>query len=345
MTEKTLKKLNEGLTVGAYPSAELLVARSGKIIFHECVGNFPDKKNHFFDLASLTKPLCTAFLTMIFFQEHKIDLEDTVAKFFPTKILNNTTIRELLNHTSGLVDWKPFYEQNKINILKSILQDPDCFKTPGKTIYSDLGFILLGAILEKIGGERLHLLFEKQIAKKLGLQEKIFFIPLDQKNILDKKIFLPTDNCTFRKKIIQGEVMDLNAWAVGGVAGHAGLFASAKAIHKILCEWGKAKSGQSKIIAKNTFEKFCLPNLGRNPSERYFTLGFDTPTMDASQSGKKFSKNSIGHLGYSGTSFWWDLDKDFWIIFLTNRWCGPKNPDAFKKFRPELHDAIIDELV
>lgn len=134
--------------------------------------------------------------------------------------------------------------------------------------------------------------------------------------------------------------MDENAWVMGGVSGHAGLFGEAKAVHAILNEWRRARLGQSTIISPGTFESFCTPEMPRILDKRDFTLGFDTPTLPGSQAGEKISPNAIGHLGYAGTSFWWDLDRDAWIILLTNRAMPSRSNELIKKMRPLLHDAI-----
>lgn len=352
MTKKIISKLNEGVETEVFPTAELFVSSKGKEIFHHCVGHFPNQDRYHFDLASLTKPLSTAILSMIFFQKKKLDLDATVSDFFSTGTIDSVKIRQLLNHTSGLRDWSPFYsqlldqnpilvEENKEHILQSLLHDDNYCLAPGRFLYSDLGYMLLGFILENIGKDSLDHLFEKHIATKLKINKKAFFIPLNENCPVEKTECIPTEHCSLRKRIIQGEVMDKNCYILGGVTGHAGLFSDAKTVNKILLELRKASLGKSQLIQKETFELFCQPDPNRKWDKLFFTLGFETPTRGISQSGKLFSKNSIGHLGYSGTSFWWDLDRDFWVIFLSNR-CMP-NCKNFKiqKYRPKLYDVVV----
>ena len=197
-----------------------------------------------------------------------------------------------------------------------------------QVLYSDLGYIVLGKILEKAYQTNLKNLFFKKIATPLHLEDAIFFCP----NKIQKS------QCVFSEKNRKSVVQDCNAKTLGGACGHAGLFGTAKAIHNILREFRKASFGKSKFISKKSFVTFCKPDPKRRVSERVFTLGFDTSTQPGSLSGKFFSKNSIGHLGYTGTSFWWDLEKDVWIILLTNRLYFGGQPESF---RPQIHDHLI----
>lgn len=348
MNQVLRNKLDEGISQQVFPSAELLCASEGKIVHHEKVGK-TSQNDLYFDLASLTKPLCTALLTMIFCEKKIISLDDKVGKFFATQTLDEITVRQILSHTSGLIDWAPLYadkismpnpdfEKNRSIILDLILKDDYFLRDSGKTVYSDIGYILLGALLETAGRARLHQLFETHITNPLHLSDKIFFVPLTEVRRHAADQFIETEFCPFRNRVIQGEVMDKNSYAMGGVTGHAGLFSTAETIHQLLSELRRASLGQSSLLTKDSFDLFCRPDLGRNWQQAGFTLGFDTPTQGKSQSGSQFSKNSIGHLGYSGTSFWWDLDKDLWIILLTNR-CMPNRKNfKIQQFRPELYD-------
>ena len=138
--------------------------------------------------------------------------------------------------------------------------------------------------------------------------------------------------------------MDDNCFAMGGVCGHAGLFGTATDIHKILLELKQAQLGQSAFLKNETFKTFCLPDENRKSRQFYFTLGFDTPTQGLSQSGSQMSPQTIGHLGFSGTSFWWDLQKNTWIILLTNRCYPDRKNFKISDFRPQFHDFILKTL-
>ncbi|OVE80855.1 hypothetical protein BVY03_05175 [bacterium K02(2017)] len=356
MTQKIQNKILAGVTDKVFPQAELLVAQRGEILLHEFAGTFNDVAKAKFDLASLTKPLCTAMLCMALYQDNKISLDDTLEHYFITHIQNQITVRHLLNHTSGLVDWVPFYAnmifqknanyaQNNQKILDLILLDDNMDRYPQKTHYSDIGYILLGALIERAGNLPLTELFKKYIADPLNISDRMFFVPVNEKQSAYKKEdFVPTVDCLLRQRLIQGEVMDRNCYVMGGVSGHAGLFSDAFTIHRVLNELRLAKLAKSTLIQKKTFDLFCLPDLKRVWDDYYFTLGFDTSTRSVSQSGTLFSKNTIGHLGYAGTSFWWDIERDFWVILLTNRCMPDRKNTKIRSFRPELHDLIVREL-
>lgn len=350
-------RLKDGVLTGVFPNAELLVCKKGQILLHEYAGSFNDETRALFDLASITKPLCTAMLFMQAHQNGDICLDDKVQTIFRVDTLQNITIRQLLNHTSGLIDWAPFYAEmiqqesidflaNKKKIINLIINDDNMDRLPKATHYSDIGYILLGAVLEIVYKDSLDELFKRFVTDPLGLKNRLFFIPLfqDSRNSYHKEDFVSTVNCTLRKKVVRGEVMDRNCYVMGGVSGHAGLFSDATSIHKMLLELKTAARGKSSFIDKETFDLFLRPDLTREWNQFYYTLGFDTNTKGISQSGSFFSKNTIGHLGYSGTSFWWDIERDFWIILLTNR-CMPERKNfKIQQYRPSLHDFIVKEL-
>jgi len=353
--KSVIDRLAAGISEKVYPCAELLVAKEGKILLNEHVGSLYQKSPTLFDLASLTKPLCTAFLSMIFCEEKKLNLNNVVTEYFLTTQLKETNIKQLLNHTSGLIDWFPFHRDlfehhaedinyNRDFILNKVLNNNQLFNQRSSYVYSDLGYILLGAVLEQIEVERLDQIFRHKISQPLGIDDKIFFLPNGEEINYNTEHYIPTEYCPVRMRYIQAEVMDRNAFLLGGVAGHAGLFSNATTIHKLLSELRKASLDEKALITKSTFQTFCVPDQERPDDQPYFTLGFDSPTKGKSQSGTLMSKNSIGHLGYSGTSFWWDLDNDYWIIFLSNR-CMPNRKNfKIKEFRPSFHDVIVKDM-
>lgn len=350
------EELKKAIQDKGIPCASLLIAKDGHVLFETSDGLAQIEPprvfsvQNYFDIASLTKPVATATLMMLAIQEKLCTLTQKVTHFFASKIQSQITIAELLNHTSGLPDWQPFYQNlsktpdkdRKPELIKQIL---DCAPKTGKEaqcVYSDLGYMLLGFILETIYKQDLATLFHEKIAKPFGLHHT-FFAPLNQ-NKVSKNNFVATENCLWRHKLLVGEVMDDNAWTLNGVAGHAGLFSTAQDIHMWLSEMRLAKLGQSLIIQKNIFDLFTQIPKNRSMSERYFTYGFDTPSIPSS-SGHYFSYNSIGHLGYTGTSFWWDFDRDIWIILLTNRVHPDRHNEAIKTFRPNMHDKIMKILI
>lgn len=347
------QELHRGLSEKCYLDAELLVGQNGVITFHHAVGDHATQPQAVFDLASLTKPLCTATLCMSLCDQGKLSADDPVEKYFPTTNLKGVQLKELLNHTSGLKGWAPLYKEfmpDKIDHTKNLARMTDRLLNDntllnnkrGTTEYSCLGYILLTAIFEKVGDAPLNKLFN-DLSDQSDPTNQLFFPTTNCQ--LPTANFIPSAFCPTRNRINVGEVNDLNAYALGGVSGNAGLFGSATAVHNALIELRRAKLGQSKLISANTFNLFCQPpTINHQPSTDFYTPGFNTPTPGASQSGTHFSPNTIGHLSHTGCSFWWDLDKDFWVILLTNRHMSDPTNERFKIFRPALHDIIFEKL-
>lgn len=354
MTQSTQELLEQGIEQGVFPNASCLLAMAGKTLESADAGNNPDSAC-FYDLASLTKPLCTAAIAMRLVQSNKLSLDQKVSDFFETTNLKQTSIKELLNHTSPLIDWSPFYEdfndstkdpkEHQQKILQQILNNDHLLRQEHTPLYSDLGYILLGAIYEKITGQDLNQIFIEQVTKPLGLEQNLFFVPLNKTNTKKTQDFFPSQKCSVRKKILQGQVMDRNAYVLGGVAGHAGLFGTSKSVHRVLQEWRVALNEQSDWVSSKIAKEFLIPDAKRAADKAYFTCGFDTPTKGISQSGNLISLNSIGHLGYSGTSFWWDLENDFWVILLSNRCFPTYKNKRISKWRPAFMNQIVAQKI
>jgi CubicO group peptidase (beta-lactamase class C family) len=177
--------------------------------------------------------------------------------------------------------------------------------------------------------------------KPLGL-ENLFFLPLKESEIRPGHACAATEDCPWRHKILEGEVHDDNAYVVGGVAGHAGLFGTARDIFGLLQHLLDTYTGKvaSKVFQRETVQTFfeCQQDQGR------FALGFDTPTGLESSSGRYFSDHSVGHLGFTGTSFWMDLEEEVIVILLTNRVHPSRANEKIKDFRPMLHDTVMETL-
>jgi len=355
--------IHQALEENIFPGASLLVSHNENIIWEKVYGraeNIPTPRTltpeHLFDIASLTKPIATTTLLMMAYEEGLVTLQETLDLFYPGLHHGGITIDTLLNHQSGLPAWKNYYDvlvgRKGHSPLQAILQDIDThpptsihqqdpdfprFPPRQRVIYSDLGYILLGNILEKIYQKSLDVLFQEKIAKPWGLQNTSYNPQLPHNS------FVASEECPLRKKVLCGEVMDEHAWLMGGVAGHAGLFSTARDIHRWLKNLESIRVDRSPFLNKKTFEHFHSFPLIRSPEKRFFTLGLDTPTRPSS-SGKYFSDLTLGHLGFTGTSFWWDLEKDFWVILLTNRVHPTRTNEKIKSFRPQLHDRIFETL-
>jgi len=346
--ENIQKIINKGIPE-IFPSASLLIGKGDTVLFKHTEGfasivpeNKKANNSTVYDIASLTKVISTTTLTMLLIQENKLSLKTPVKKFINKFKNSDVTILHLLTHTSGLPDWKPYYLS--LEKLPSFRKHPNasrkvvdliCMEKPAanpdeKRIYSDLSFILLGFILEKIYGNNLDKLFLKYVAAPLKLKN-CMFLP-HSSNIA------ATEDCKLRGKIISGEVHDENAYALGGVAGHAGLFSNAEDIFLFSKSIIKSYNGDESFIKPEITREF-FDFVPENFSERY-AIGWDRPAKASSSAGSLFSEKTVGHLGFTGCSLWIDLLREVTVIFLTNRVHPSRSNEKIKKFRPILHDAI-----
>ncbi|MBF0303624.1 MAG: serine hydrolase [Desulfamplus sp.] len=393
---KVARMMQSAVNSKVFPGAVLLVSYRDEILFHEAFG-FADiesgqlmQKNSVFDLASLTKPLATALCLMKLVEKRSLNLDNKLFQVFTDVFRSNETlcskyigniidkaditIDHLLRHTSGLPAHRPFYEQVILKpdeerrdfMRQLILNEPLVAEHGQKQIYSDLGYILLAWIIEKVAGCRLDSFAYKEIYQPLGVKE-LFFMPIgNNKDVVDKNfsnqnhldkidfkkdiLFVPTEMCPWRKKILRAEVHDDNAWSVGGVEGHAGLFGTSLGVWKVLVEIMRLLNGQeSYIVNRDVLRSFLVKKMSigeQNGSYDIFDMvaGFDTPSLSGSSSGRYFSSESIGHLGFTGTSFWLDPLKSIIVVLLSNRVHPTRNNQKIKEFRPNIHDLIIQTL-
>ncbi len=227
--------------------------------------------------------------------------------------------------------------------MQSLIKEPMIYPTGKKVLYSDLGFMILCRVVENLTGMRLDHLVDETVYRPLGMTD-LFFLSTDPSNgnLVEHKErfeFAATEQCPWRNRVLEGAVHDDNAYVVGGIDGHAGLFGTAGGVHALLTELLAAYHGYSgNDIFQSDHVQFFLKE--RYGSER--ALGFDKPSMPDSSSGKYFSKNTVGHLGFTGTSFWMDLDRKIIVILLTNRVHPTRENEKIKDFRPKIHDAVMN---
>jgi CubicO group peptidase (beta-lactamase class C family) len=331
----------------AFPGAALAVAYRGELVASAGFGRFtytPDSPevNPYttFDLASVTKVVGTTAMAMLLYQRGLLDIEAPVASFLPefgeSGDRGRVTIRMLLAHSSGLPAYIHLFAAARTR--EELLQDACTVKLvaePGtKAEYSDIGFILLGQILERVARESIDSFFHREIAVPLNLKQTQFNPQLAPATQIP-----PTeDDRTFRHRIIQGEVNDENAFVMGGIAGHAGIFAPATDVARFSECFLR---GGSPVFKPETVALFTQRQ--DSPTGTSRTLGWDTPSRPSS-SGQYFSAASFGHLGYTGTSLWIDPDRQLSVTFLTNRTWPDRSSQAIKQVRPRVHDAIVEAL-
>lgn len=349
-----------GIAEGAFPGAVVLAGDGGKILLHRAYGHralaperLPMTPDTVFDVSSLTKPLATTTAMMLLVRDGRLRLNDpacTVIPEFSGDDRAAVTFRQLLNHTSGLPAWKPYYETanpaGKNRCLEQLHDEGLLARPGGKHLYSDLGFMLLGEAVERLSGMPLDRFCEDEIFAPMGL-DSTFFVDLGRSTRDLRpgaaRAIAATEDCPWRRKILCGEVHDDNAYAMGGVAGHAGLFSSAPDMHRFVRFLGRCLDGAEPDFLPAAVVREFLEAERPLPGQTH-VLGWDTPSPAGSSSGRHFSARTVGHLGFTGTSIWWDLERDLHVVFLTNRVHPSRDNPGIREFRPLVHDAVMEGL-
>ena len=329
----------------------------------------PASMQTIYDVASLTKAVSTSVLAMQMVARGALTLDVPVSAILPEfggPGRDAVSVRQLLSHSAGLPAHRPFYEnvadsfrgidaapsraifeRNRRYIEEACAREPFAYAPGARSLYTDLGFVVLGSILERLAGARLATQFDAQIARPLGLRVSGFVDLSDgiepRARILETGTVAATEDCPVRGRIAVGEVHDLNAYAMGGIAGHAGLFSTAEELGKIaealVMDWqgGYAKT---RLVSRDVVREFWQ-SAGIPGST--WRLGWDGPAPDGSQAGEKLSRHAVGHLGFTGCSLWIDPERARWIVVMSNR-IHPAVPrdSRFRGLRPALHDAIVE---
>lgn len=305
--------------------------------------------NHFFDLASLTKPLTTVPLILYLFNKNVLEPETELGTLFENcpDNKNTITIKQLMSHSAGFAAHREFFKEflsvpgkkRKKVLLQKILDEELVYKPGNNHCYSDLGFMLLGLIIEKIQGKEIGELARSYIYKPLELQDELYFPGLAKKK---GNTYVNTENCLWKKIMLNGSVHDDNCRALGGNMGHAGLFGTLKGVmtfcEHLLDQW--QDRGQHPAYSNGLVKK-TLKRVGNST----WTMGFDMVSETGSSSGSYFSKRSVGHLGFTGTSFWIDPEKDCIAVLLTNRVHYGRENLKIREFRPAFHDLLLKEKI
>jgi uncharacterized protein YbbC (DUF1343 family)/CubicO group peptidase (beta-lactamase class C family) len=295
-----------------------------------------------YDLASLTKVVATTTMAMILVDEGRLDLDRPVREFLPGfqgPGKEAVTVRHLLTHSSGLEALAPFFREirGKEAYVERIQAMDLVYPTGSRSVYSDPGIILLGAILEQVAGQPLEVFVEERVFKPLGMREIRFRPPPG----LRPRI-APTEEDPWRGRLVHGEVHDENAFAMGGVASHAGLFGTAGDLARFaqMLLNGGVLDGR-RIVSRETVELFTR-RAGIPDSTR--ALGWDTKSAEGSSAGTLFSDRSFGHTGFTGTSLWIDPERQLYVILLTNRVHPTRENNLIREVRPAVADAVVRAL-
>ncbi|WP_020585921.1 serine hydrolase domain-containing protein [Desulfobacter curvatus] len=343
---------------GVFPGAVLLWASRNEVFYHKAFGvtdirsGAPVTLNTVFDLASLTKPLATTLAVADLISSGLLSQTTYLRDALPAACGTGKakiTIDMLLRHRSGMPAHRPYFKSLPTpvpgiaagkRLRQLVLEEPLEYEPGSKEIYSDLGFILLAWVVEYMSGMRLDTFVTDRIFVPLKIYD-LFFNPLCFdliKSAKDKTpfVFAATSHCPWREKMILGEVEDENAWAAGGIEGHAGLFGTAAGVHRLCRQILQAlENKETKVINSSVIRGFA-----DNHNGMMRPAGFDSPSEENASSGRFFSKRSIGHLGFTGTSFWIDPDNGLIAVLLTNRVHPSRENIKIRKFRPRIHDLI-----
>lgn len=339
--------LDAGLAARAFPAVSVEVGRASGVLWREAAGHLhydadapPCTVDTIFDLASLTKVIATTTIAMRAVADDALQVDAPVATWLPEWADGPhaaVRVRHLLDHSSGLPAHSRLWE---------LTRGPDGYRTaihamplespPGAAaVYSDLGFITLGFLLEQLTGDTLERRTTQLLGPTLG-GLPLRFAPGESWRPRTAR----TEFDPWRARVLQGEVHDENAAALGGAAGHAGLFGTAAAVgavaRRVLETFTRDTDLGTPAAMRTMATRSAVPGSSR-------ALGWDT-MLPTSSCGTRLSARAIGHTGFTGTSLWIDPERDLYIVLLTNRVCPTRSNDGIRAVRPRFHDAVADDL-
>jgi CubicO group peptidase (beta-lactamase class C family) len=309
----------------------------------------------YFDLASLTKVLFTTSVAARLCDRNKIDLTSRVVEGLPDLPWHpewgEITVRDLLAHQAGFEAWvnfareldlsktKPASKAARRFILETIASKAPVYPPHTQTRYSDLGFMVLGEWLARAGAAETQALFETEVRSPLQVKT-LTHEPLREK--ISKALIAATEDVGWRGGMIQGEPHDDNAYLLGGLPGHAGLFGTVRDCLTVGVAWRDACLSGTGYLSKPTARMFISRQVTSKGDPR--ALGWDLPAKEHSSAGSRISGQALGHLGYTGTSFWIDLEREAVVVLLTNRVHPSAKNEKIKAFRPLLHDRVWEAI-
>ena len=316
-----------------------------------------------YDLASLTKPLATALWCGVLISQELLDPNRPIGEIISCDdpMLSQTPVWRLLNHSSGLPAHCAYYhglggarlagappERCRQTVRRMISATATQIIPGERSIYSDLGYLLLEYVCERISGQTID-----EFWSTLSVPSSLHFRPLDALNsknsdhstLNSNLVYAPTERCPWRKRILSGEVHDDNAWLIGGACGHAGLFGTAKGVGHWAGIWMSAFHGQHTAIPLSPqVVQWMFQLTHRAPQRSSFVLGWDTPSVGYSSAGQGFGRFCVGHLGFTGTSLWMDLESRVAMVLLTNRVHldrhTPSSVQGIRWLRPQIHNEV-----
>jgi CubicO group peptidase (beta-lactamase class C family) len=359
--------LEDAVAERAFPGASLLIGRGDDIATELQVGSLSEAEGSVtpdtsYDLSSLTKPLATLAALLILVSRGRVALDDPFACFYPefaddgppdeAERRRAVTIADVLGHRAGLKAVGAFARDLEVECpdqVGQVISGPTIagyaarlpLEYPPKTreVYSDLGFIMLGVAIERLCGARLDEFVTAEFLQPLAAAAG--YRPLPQSRVApDLDLVAPCGSCSWRGGVVRGVVQDENAWAMGGIAGHAGLFGTARGVHSLIAEYVAASYGNGRILDSELVRRCWQPPHAASAGATW-VLGWDTPTAGSSSAGRFVSQRSVGHLGFTGTSVWVDRVRGVHVILLTNRLHPDRDNVSIRRLRPRIHDAVF----
>jgi CubicO group peptidase (beta-lactamase class C family) len=338
------KTLLAGLAASAYPGAYAIIGTADRVLARVSVGQLdvspspvPDAET-LWDLASLTKVVATTSAVMQLVEQGRVELDAPVQRYLPAFVgagKERVTIRHLLTHSSGMPSWRPLYKEAPTadTARLFVLATPLDTAAGVRYVYSDLGAILLGLVVERVSGEPLDQYVQRHVLAPLGMTSTMYLPPA----ALAARA-APTEIDPWRQRHLRGEVHDENAHALGGVSGHAGLFGTATDLSRLARAYlkGGVLDGQ-RVWADSTIRLFTAR---QDPAVSHRALGWETPS-GTNSAGHRMSARAFGHTGFTGTSFWVDPEAGVYVILLTNRVNPTRERSGIGTVRAALADAVL----
>jgi CubicO group peptidase (beta-lactamase class C family) len=340
--------LHQAIAEHAFPGCAVSILHRGKLVALKGLGRFTYESDSpaveadtIFDLASVSKVVATTPMAMLLYERGQLDLEAPVTSLLPEFAgddprRDEITMRMLLAHSSGLPAYERLFERvrTREELLRAALTMPLTADPGARAEYSDIGFIILGELLARLADEPLDRFCQREVFGPLGMARTGYCPPAAWRPLIPPTVA----DQTLRHRVVQGEVHDENASVMGGVAGHAGVFAPAADValfaHTLM-------NGGRPILRPETVALFTRRQPAPPAASR--ALGWDTPSQP-SQSGRYLSPTAFGHLGYTGTSLWIDPELQLGITLLTNRTWPDHSNQAIKQVRPKFHNLVVEAL-
>lgn len=345
--------LTDAIAARAFPGCAFGVLVHGTVVLQDALGTstydddaFPIAPTTVYDIASISKVVATTAAAMLLVQRGVLDLDTPLGELLPGFVVGrasgerarHVTLRHLLAHNSGLPGYVQFFHSASTPdaLLRACLQLPIEVEPGTRAEYSDPGFILLGKALEVLTRESLGSWIQGELFVPLQLDATRYNPAPSTRSEIP-----PTEeDVSFRHRRIQGEVQDENAWVLNGIAGHAGVFSNVPDLLRFANAVLAGLRSEESPFASKSILMFAQRQCPAGSSR---ALGWDTPSENSS-AGKHFSRNSIGHLGYSGCSLWIDLDAEIAAVLLTNRTWPDRQSQLIRVVRPAFHDALRESL-